>query len=71
MADQPFDVVGHLASLQSAISASTLAQILSVSEKSIYKLAAKGIIPSFKIGASIRFSPAAVAAYLRSVGAAA
>ena len=42
-----------------------VAQLLNISERQVYKLAAGHRIPCFKIGASIRFDPVAVSAWLR------
>ena len=44
-----------------ALAVSELAILLRVSQRQLYKLAAVNRIPSFKIGASVRFEPAAVA----------
>jgi excisionase family DNA binding protein len=49
-----------------ALTVSEVAAILSVSERQVYKLAATNRIPSFKIGASIRFDPADFAEWLRN-----
>lgn len=40
-----------------ALRVAEVAQILDVSIKKIYRMAAKGQIPSFKISSSIRFDP--------------
>jgi excisionase family DNA binding protein len=42
-----------------------VAQLLNISERQVYKLAAEHRIPCFKVGASIRFDPVAVSAWLR------
>lgn len=42
-----------------------VAALLNISERQVYKLAAENRIPSFKIGGSVRFDPAAFAAWLR------
>ena len=52
-----------------ALTVSEVAEILSVSERQVYKLASEGVIPSFRIGSSIRFDPAQVAAWLRKKAA--
>lgn len=49
-----------------ALTAEDLAALLSVSKITIYKLAAAGMIPSFKIGTLVRFDPKAIAAWVRS-----
>jgi len=48
-----------------ALTADDLAQLLVVSKPSVYKLAAEGKIPHFRIGMSLRFDPHSVAAWLR------
>ena len=48
-----------------ALTVSDVAELLSISERQVYKLAAENSIPSFKIGGSVRFDPAAFAAWLR------
>lgn len=49
-----------------ALRVAEVAQILDVSIKKIYRMAAKGQIPSLKISSSIRFDPHDIAAWLRS-----
>jgi excisionase family DNA binding protein len=41
-----------------------IAELLSISERQVYKLVAKHRIPCFKIGGSIRFDPVAISAWL-------
>jgi excisionase family DNA binding protein len=48
-----------------ALTVSELAILLRISQRQLYKLAAANRIPSFKIGASVRFDPAAIASWLR------
>jgi excisionase family DNA binding protein len=48
-----------------ALTVSDIAGLLNISERQVYKLAAENRIPSFKIGGSVRFDPAAFAASLR------
>jgi excisionase family DNA binding protein len=52
-----------------ALSASELAQLLSVHRLTIYRAAKSGALRSFRINSCIRFSPRAVAAWLRERGA--
>jgi excisionase family DNA binding protein len=47
-----------------ALKASDLARLLGVTHQHIYRQAAKGSIPSFRVGAAVRFDPAAVAEWL-------
>jgi len=42
-----------------------VAQLLNISERQVYKLVAGHRIPCFKIGASIRFDPLTISAWLR------
>jgi excisionase family DNA binding protein len=48
-----------------ALTVSEVAELLSISQRQVYKLAASNRIPSFKIGGSVRFDPSAFAAWLR------
>jgi excisionase family DNA binding protein len=48
-----------------ALTVFEVADLLNISERQVYKLAAEFRIPCFKIGGSIRFDPAAVAEWLR------
>lgn len=48
-----------------ALTVSDVAELLNISERQVYKLAAENRIPSSKIGGSIRFDPGAFAARLR------
>jgi len=48
-----------------ALRVNDVATLLSVSERQVYKMAAAQLIPSFRIGGSIRFDPAITAAWLQ------
>src|ERR1700676_3331945 len=48
-----------------ALVVTDIAELLSISERQVYKLVAKHRIPCFKIGGSIRFDPVAISAWLR------
>jgi len=50
-----------------ALTAEELAKFLSVSRITIFKQAASGRIPSFRVGTCVRFDPRAVAQWLRSM----
>jgi excisionase family DNA binding protein len=50
-----------------ALTAEELAKLLSVSKVTIFKQAAAGRIPSFRVGTCVRFDPRAVANWLRSM----
>ena len=58
LADQ-IENTGH------ALTANELAELLSVSRITVFKQAAAGRIPSFKIGTCVRFDPHSIAAWLR------
>jgi len=64
------DLLSTLASTRRALTVKEVANMLRISEQTVYRAASRGTIPSSKIGGSIRFNPASVAAYLRSLGAA-
>jgi excisionase family DNA binding protein len=59
IADQ-IEKIGH------ALTAGELSKLLSVSKVTIFKHAAAGRIPSFRVGTCVRFDPKAVANWLRS-----
>ena len=59
------DLVERLKASKSALKARDLAEIFGVTQQHIYKLAAKGVIPSFRVGAAVRFDPSAVADWLK------
>ena len=48
-----------------ALVVTDIAELLSISERQVYKLVATHRIPCFKIGGSIRFDPSAISAWLR------
>ena len=50
-----------------ALTAEELAKLLSVSKVTIFKHAAAGRIPSFRVGTCVRFDPTAVAQWLRKM----
>ena len=50
-----------------ALTAAELAELLAVSRVTVFKLAKRGRIPSFRIGTCVRFDPRAVANWLRRV----
>ena len=60
IADQ-IEKTGH------ALTAEDLAELLSVSKVAIFKQAAAGRIPCFRIGTCVRFDPRAVATWLRKM----
>jgi excisionase family DNA binding protein len=48
-----------------ALLVTDIAELLSISERQVYKLVAAHRIPCFKIGGSIRFDPLAISVWLR------
>jgi excisionase family DNA binding protein len=60
IADQ-IEKIGH------ALTAEDLAKLLSVSRVTIFKQAAAGPIPSFRVGTCVRFDLRAVANWLRNM----
>jgi excisionase family DNA binding protein len=48
-----------------ALKAAELAKLLRVTRQHIYKMAAEGSIPSFRVGCAIRFDPGQIADWLR------
>jgi excisionase family DNA binding protein len=46
---------------KTALKAQDLAQLFGVTQQHIYKLAATGVIPSFRVGCAVRFDPSVVA----------
>ena len=48
-----------------ALVVTDIAELLSISERQVYKLVAAHRIPCFKIGGSIRFDPVAISGWLR------
>jgi excisionase family DNA binding protein len=53
--------IGH------ALTAVELARMLAVSKVTVFKQAAAGRIPSFRVGTCVRFDPRAVANWLRKM----
>jgi excisionase family DNA binding protein len=51
---------------KSALTVREVAEILSLSEREIYKLAASNRIPHFRIGASVRFDSESLVGWLES-----
>ena len=57
-------MLDYLKSRRSAMTVREIAEVLHLSQREIYKLAATNRIPHFRIGASVRFDAAAVAVWL-------
>jgi len=64
-ADLPRSLPEQLEKIAHALTAKNLAQLLQVSEVTVYKLAKANKLPSFRIGTAVRFDPRAVARWLR------
>jgi excisionase family DNA binding protein len=58
-------IVQILEAKDQALKAAELAKLLGVTRQHIYKLAAEGTIPSFQVGAAVRFDPEQIAEWLR------
>ena len=58
-------IADRIAKIDHALRVTELAEILNVSRQFLYELAASGKLPSLRVGAAVRFDPAAVAAWLR------
>jgi excisionase family DNA binding protein len=60
-------VLQTLESRDSALRARDLAKLLGVTRQHIYKMAAAGDIPFFRVGSAVRFDPGDVAGWLQRV----
>jgi excisionase family DNA binding protein len=58
-------LVDTLKSRTGALKVAEIAKLLSVTPQHIYKMAARGSIPSIRISGSVRFDPDEVAAWLQ------
>ncbi|MBZ5512594.1 MAG: helix-turn-helix domain-containing protein [Acidobacteriia bacterium] len=59
------NLLERLDRMDHAITAQALASLLGLSPITIYKLAARGDLPSLRIATCVRFDPRQVARYLR------
>jgi len=57
-------IVQTLESKEHALKAAELAKLLGVTRQHIYKMAAASVIPSFRVGAAVRFDPRQIAEWL-------
>jgi excisionase family DNA binding protein len=64
--EQPSTLADRIEGIGRALTANELADILNVSRITIFKHAKAGRIPSFRIGACVRFDPRSVANWLRA-----
>jgi len=60
------NLVEKLESRNGAMKVSELCELLGVDDKHIYRMAARGSLPRFRVGGSVRFDPQEVANWLRA-----
>ncbi|MHB8391165.1 MAG: helix-turn-helix domain-containing protein [Acidobacteriaceae bacterium] len=59
------NLIEELETRQGAMKVADLTKILGVDDKHIYRMAARGQLPSFHVGGAVRFDPQEVAKWLR------
>ena len=59
------NLIQELESRHGAMKVSELTELLGVDDKHIYRMAARGQLPSFRVGGAVRFDPQEVANWLR------
>jgi excisionase family DNA binding protein len=59
------NLIEELESRRGAMKVSELTELLGVDDKHIYRMAARGQLPSFRVGGAVRFDPHEVANWLR------
>ena len=59
------NLIEQLESRTGAMKVSELCELLGVDDKHIYRMAARGSLPSFHVGGAVRFDPHEVAKWLR------
>ena len=59
------NLIQELESRHGAMKVSDLTELLGVDDKHIYRMAARGQLPSFRVGGAVRFDPHEVANWLR------
>lgn len=62
---EPLSLADRIERMDRALTANELAEMLTVSKITIFKLAKAGRIPSFRVGTCVRFDPRSVAQWLR------
>jgi excisionase family DNA binding protein len=60
------NLIEELEARSGGMKVSDLAAILGVDDKHIYRMAARGQLPSFRVGGAVRFDPQEVAKWLRT-----
>jgi excisionase family DNA binding protein len=58
-------LIRHLETMVTAMKASDVAKLLSISRTQAYRLAERGKIPCFYVGTSLRFDPGVIALWLK------
>lgn len=59
------NLIEKLEARSSAMRVAELCELLGVDDKHIYRMAARGSLPSFHVGGAVRFDPQEVAKWLR------
>jgi excisionase family DNA binding protein len=59
------NLIERLEARSGAMKVAELCELLGVDDKHIYRMAARGSLPSFHVGGAIRFDPQEVAKWLR------
>ena len=59
------NLIQELESRHGAMKVCDLTELLGVDDKHIYRMAARGKLPSFRVGGAVRFDPQEVANWLR------
>ena len=60
------NIIEKLEARNGAMKVGELCELLGVDDKHIYRMAARGSMPSFRVGNAVRFDPQEVAKWLRS-----
>lgn len=60
------NLIEQLEARSGAMKVAELCELLGVDDKHIYRMAARGSLPSFHVGGAVRFDPQEVANWLRS-----
>jgi excisionase family DNA binding protein len=60
------NLIEQLEARSGAMKVAELCELLGVDDKHIYRMAARGSLPSFRVGGAVRFDPQEVAKWLRS-----
>ena len=59
------NLIEQLEARSGAMKVAELCELLGVDDKHIYRMAARGTLPSFRVGGAVRFDPQEVAKWLR------